>query len=85
MVTEKLARFVVETPLEKIPASVLDGARAALIDTIGGSFDGVIDRSLLERPLQPGNVVTGWFWLSGRLRTGSGRRGGWFSRLTGRR
>ena len=31
MVTEKLARFVVETPLEKIPASVLDGARAALI------------------------------------------------------
>jgi len=43
MVTEKLARFVVETPLEKIPATVLDGARDALIDTIGVAMAGTLE------------------------------------------
>jgi hypothetical protein len=57
----------------------------ALIDTIGGTYDVVIDRSLLSAPLARGNVLSGWFWLSGRLRSGATSRGGWFSRLTGRR
>ena len=43
MVTEKLARFVVETPLENIPATVLDGARDALIDTIGVAMAGTLE------------------------------------------
>jgi hypothetical protein len=56
----------------------------ALVDTIGGTFDVVIDPALLDRPVQAGNIVSGWFWLSGQLRTGTPRRSGWFSRLTRR-
>jgi 2-methylcitrate dehydratase PrpD len=43
MITEKLARFVVETPLDTIPAEVLDGARDALIDTIGVAIAGTLE------------------------------------------
>jgi hypothetical protein len=39
----------------------------ALVDTIGGTFDVVIDPVLLSNPVHPGNVIAGWFWLSGRL------------------
>jgi hypothetical protein len=55
----------------------------ALVDTIGGTFDVVIDPELLDAPVRAGNVVAGWFWLSGRLQTAAPRRG-WLSRLTGR-
>jgi len=57
----------------------------ALVDTIGGTYDAVVDQSLLSAPIVRGNVVSGWFWLSGRLRTGAASRGGWFQRLTGHR
>ena len=40
----------------------------ALIETFGGSYDVVIDSRLLEEPLSQGGVVSGSFWLSGRLR-----------------
>ena len=56
----------------------------ALVDTIGGTFDVVIDSSLVEAPVRPGNIVSGWFWLSGRLQSGASSRGGWFRKLTGR-
>ena len=39
----------------------------ALIDTVGGTFDVVIDPELIPAPPRPGNVLAGWFWLSGRL------------------
>jgi hypothetical protein len=57
----------------------------ALVDTVGGTFDMVIDPSLLSNPVRPGNVVSGWFWLSGRLQTGAAPRAGWLRKLTGRR
>lgn len=57
----------------------------ALIDTIGGTFDVVIDPTLIFQPIQAGNVISGWFWLSGRLQTAAPQRGGWFSKLTGRK
>ncbi len=59
----------------------------ALVDTEGGTYDVVIDPELLSAPVRAGNVLSGWFWLSGRLRSGDdarGARGGWFKRLTGR-
>lgn len=56
----------------------------ALMDTVGGTFDLVIDPSLLTSPVLKGNVVSGWFWLSGRLRTSARPRGGWLRKLTGR-
>jgi hypothetical protein len=56
----------------------------ALIDTVGGTFDVVIDPSLLAAPVEAGNVVAGWFWLSGRLQTGAERPRGWLKKLTGR-
>lgn len=56
----------------------------ALIDTIGGTFDVVIDPALLSYPqINPGNVISGWFWLSGRLQTSAAPKRGWFGRLTG--
>ena len=56
----------------------------ALVDTVGGTYDVVIDPSLLSGPVRAGNVVTGWFWLSGRIRTEAAKSGGWLRKLTGR-
>ena len=59
----------------------------ALVDSIGGTFDVVIDPELLPEPPRPGHIVAGWFWLSGRLVTGRPRTKsapGWMQRLVGR-
>ena len=57
----------------------------ALVDTVGGTFDVVIDPELLPDPPRTGNVLAGWFWLSGRLLTGTQqRKAGWMQRLVGR-
>jgi hypothetical protein len=59
----------------------------ALVDSLGGTFDVVIDPELLPRMPRPGDVLAGWFWLSGRLLAGPARRkttGGWLQRLVGR-
>jgi hypothetical protein len=52
----------------------------ALVDTIGGTFDVVIDPELLPEPPRAGNVLSGWFWLSGRVRLDSPRKRSWFRR-----
>jgi hypothetical protein len=39
----------------------------ASVRTYGGEYDIVADRELLARPLEPGNIVQGEFWLTGRL------------------
>jgi len=56
----------------------------ALVDAPGGTFDVVIDPDLLDREPRAGHVLSGWFWLSGRLQTGQPSRSGWFRKLTGR-
>ena len=56
----------------------------ALVETVGGTFDVVIDPDLLPEGPAPGNVLSGWFWLSGRLRSNEERRPGWLRGLTGR-
>jgi hypothetical protein len=56
----------------------------ALVDTLGGTFDVVVEPPLLAGPIHPGNIVSGWFWLSGRIRREAPSRAGWFRRLTGR-
>jgi hypothetical protein len=54
----------------------------ALVDTVGGTFDVVIDPELLPQLPRTGNVLAGWFWLSGRLLTGRPqRKAGWMQRL----
>ena len=56
----------------------------ALIDTVGGTFDVVIDPSLLSnQQVHTGYVIAGWFWLSGRLLQATPR--GWLHRRTRRR
>jgi hypothetical protein len=57
----------------------------ALVDTLGGTFDVVIDPSLLSNPVRAGNVISGWFWLSGRLQARTASPVGWLRKLTGRR
>jgi hypothetical protein len=56
----------------------------ALIDTVGGTFDVVIDPSLISSPVCAGNVISGWFWLSGRLHKDTAPAAGWLRKLTGR-
>ena len=56
----------------------------ALVDTLGGTFDVVIDPELLPDPPRAGNVLSGWFWLSGRIRVDDKPKGGFFARLRGR-
>jgi hypothetical protein len=56
----------------------------ALVESVGGTFDVVIDPALLTEAPRPGNVLAGWFWLSGRLMTGAPRRDpvpGWLPRF----
>lgn len=69
--------------------NVISGAQYwwALVDTVGGTFDVVIDPDLLSVQPRAGNVLSGWFWLSGRLSTGEPREkpaSGWLRRLVGR-
>jgi hypothetical protein len=69
--------------------NVISGAQYwwALVDTLGGTFDVVIDPDLLTNEPRAGNVVSGWFWLSGRLLTGEPGdtpASSWFRRLVGR-
>jgi hypothetical protein len=59
----------------------------ALVDTVGGTFDVVIDPQLVQDPPRPGHVLSGWFWLSGRLLTNTPstrQASGWLKRLVGR-
>lgn len=39
----------------------------ALLDTVGGTYDAILDPDLLASRPSPGNVLSGWFWLSGRI------------------
>ena len=58
----------------------------ALVHALGGTFDVVIDPELLQVIPRPGQVLSGWFWLTGRLKNvaATEARGGWLRRLTGR-
>lgn len=57
----------------------------ALVDTLGGVVDVVIDPALLSAEPQAGNVVSGWFWLSGRLQMATeAPRRSWWQRLADR-
>jgi hypothetical protein len=40
----------------------------ALVHTLGGEVDVVIDPDILQTDIHPGNILAGPFWLSGRLR-----------------
>ncbi|MES1256194.1 MAG: hypothetical protein ABUS56_11330, partial [Acidobacteriota bacterium] len=56
----------------------------ALIDTVGGTFDVVVDPALVSSPIRAGHVVAGWFWLSGRLEMPGTPAVGWLRKLTRR-
>ncbi len=43
MITRRLAEFVVDTPTGDIPEAVLDGARLALVDTVGCGLAGAFE------------------------------------------
>lgn len=51
----------------------------ALVKTLGGSFDVVIDPELCDSAPQSGNIVSGEFWLCGRVPAPASR--GFFQRL----
>ena len=57
----------------------------ALVESVGGTFDVVIDPDLISAAPNAGQVLTGWFWLSGRLEPlAAVPKAGWLRKLTGR-
>jgi hypothetical protein len=52
----------------------------ALVDTLGGTYDVVIDPELLPDSPRAGNILSGWFWLSGRIGVEKPRKRRWFFR-----
>jgi hypothetical protein len=56
---------------------------AALVDTIGGTYDVVVDPTLLAELPPRGGVLFGTFWLSGRLTSWSTRDRSWLGTLLG--
>lgn len=55
----------------------------ALVDTLGGTYDVVIDPTLLDKPPAVGGILSGSFWLSGRLISYPRRKKSWFGQLLG--
>jgi hypothetical protein len=53
----------------------------ALIETLGGKYDVVVDRALLPQVPATGGVLSGTFWLSGRLRSFPKRNHTWFGKF----
>jgi len=64
-----LAIFTGHVVATEIKKNSLTGAQYywALVDTLGGSFDVVIDPELCDTPPVVGGVISGSFWLCGRL------------------
>ncbi len=52
----------------------------AMIESFGGTYDVVIDPQQIPALPQPGAVISGSFWLSGRLTSYPKPATGWFSR-----
>jgi len=57
MLTQRLARFVTDTRIGDIPPEVLDGARAAIIDTVGCALAGTIEPA--------GEIAAAWVQQTG--------------------
>lgn len=55
----------------------------ALVDTLGGMYDVVVDPSLLAQVPFAGGMVSGTFWLSGRLTSYPRRKRTWFEKILG--
>jgi hypothetical protein len=55
----------------------------ALVDTLGGTYDVVVDRTLLPEVPPAGSVLSGSFWLAGRLTSYPKRERGWLERILG--
>lgn len=55
----------------------------AIVDTLGGQFDVVVDPVLVEREPVVGGFLSGSFWLSGRLITYPRKKKSWFGQLLG--
>jgi hypothetical protein len=53
----------------------------ALVDTLGGTFDVVIDPELLPHPPRPGDILFGSFWFSGTFTTTAPAKAGLLARL----
>jgi hypothetical protein len=53
----------------------------ALVDTLGGTFDVVIDPELLPEPPRAGGILQGSFWFSGTFTTTASAKRGLLGRL----
>jgi hypothetical protein len=53
----------------------------ALVDTLGGTFDVVIDPELLPHPPRAGGILQGQFWFSGTFKTTATAKRGLLARL----
>ena len=72
MLTQQLAAFVINTRESDVPAAVMDGARDALLDTLGCTLAGSLDDARRERAGLPGRATNSADRPAARLRPASG-------------
>lgn len=53
----------------------------ALVDSLGGAYDVVIDPRSLEQPPSAGGVLSGSFWMSGRLTSHVREERNWWAKI----
>jgi hypothetical protein len=80
---EALAIFTGHVNEAAVRKNSLTGATFywALVETLGGLFDVVIDSTLLPAPPSPGGVLSGQFWLSGRIQSLPPAKRTWLGKL----
>ena len=67
-----LSGRVLTTQSHKNPISGA-GFLSARLRTLGGEIDAVVEPDLVKGEMTPGGIVTGSFWISGRLHNGTNR------------
>lgn len=82
---EAMAIFTGHVVQARVRKNAITGAPFywALVDTLGGTYDVVVEQNLLAHVPSAGGVLSGSFWLSGRLTSFPKRKRTWSGKILG--